>query len=127
MLSKLSQEDYPTEKDIPRIRKYMKEHPEEGIVDKESFYKIHINEILELIKASQKDYSGTLIWDTESLEGIIKWIDFMADYMKDAWMEQTEEFWILEDINEYFINQIEAINNHLNHRIDSHLSYRRRH
>jgi hypothetical protein len=61
MLSKLSQEDYPTEKDIPRIRKYMKEHPEEGIVDKESFYKIHINEILELIKASQKDYSGTLI------------------------------------------------------------------
>jgi hypothetical protein len=51
----------------------------------------------------------------------------MADYMKDAWMEQTEEFWILEDINEYFINQIEAINNHLNHRIDSHLSYRRRH
>ena len=124
MLKKLS--DYPTEENIPWMRKYMEEHPENGITDKESFYKMSIDEILELVKASERNFNGTLIWNTDSLEGIIKWINLMEDYMKNAWMEETEQFWKLKNINEYFSNQIEAINNHLNHRIDSPISYRRR-
>ena len=124
MLKKLS--DYPTEENIPWMRKYMEEHPENGITDKESFYKMSIDEILELVKASERNFNGTLIWNTDLLEGIIKWINLMEDYMKNAWMEETEQFWKLKNINEYFSNQIEAINNHLNHRIDSPISYRRR-
>lgn len=107
--------DYLTKEDIPWIRKWMKEHPENGIVDKETFYTKYIDEISELVKASVRDFSGALVWNTKSLEIIIGRLNFIAKNMKEAWMEESEQFWKLKKIYIYFNNEKDAIKKHNSH------------
>ena len=119
--------DYLTKEDIPWIRKWMKEHPEDGIIDKESFYKKYIDEISEFVKASVRDFSGALIWDTESIERIITWLELMAKNMEGAWMGESEQFWKLKKIYTYFNNEKDAIERHNSYDLNIHnVRYRRR-
>ena len=105
----------------------MKEHPEDGIIDKESFYKKYIDEISEFVKASVRDFSGALIWDTESIERIITWLELMAKNMKGAWMGESEQFWKLKKIYTYFNNEKDAIEWHNSYDLNIHnVRYRRR-
>ncbi len=112
MRSKLAQ--YPSKEAIPGIRKYMKEHPEEGITDKQTFYETYIKEITDLIKESQKEFAGSINWDVESLEGILNWLKAIGDDMKNSDMEWTKEYENLKKIFNYFNRQKEVIEEYLN-------------
>lgn len=118
--------DYPTEKDVPQMRKYIEEHPEEWITDKKTYYEKAIEEIAKLVKESDKGYDNKWItsWNRETMENILKWINTMediikwlsilADKMRDAGMEESEAYKKGEEIYYYSYKKREEFEKDLN-------------
>ena len=108
--------EFPTEEDVPWMRKYMEEHPENWIIDKASYYTKVLEDISDLIKASIKEYEKRwrLIWDTKSIEHIMKWVRSIGDNLEEAGMKDSPQFEKVISIYKYFSKQKSTIEEYLN-------------